>query len=69
MLVVNQLLFYRWSSLPAFLSGRSTDIVDPFPILKYFPTRDSVEDYRDFVISNIQLDANPIINHLVFDED
>lgn len=68
-MVVNQLLLYRWSSLPAFLLGKSTDIVDPFPILKYFSTRDSVEDYRDFVISNVQPEGNPLIDHLVFDED
>lgn len=68
-LVFNQLLLYRWSSLSYFLEGKANDIVDPLPILNYFSTKDQVKDYRDFVFSNIQLEANPIINHLVFDED
>lgn len=65
---INQLLDYRWSSLPIFLLGKSTDIVDIAPILNYFSSKDSVEDYRDFVISNIQF-ADPTISHLVFDEE
>ena len=67
--LIKQLLIYRWSSLRCFLTGKTTDIVDPLPILKYFSTKDSVKDYRDFVISNIHLEANPLIDHLVFDED
>ena len=68
-MVIQQLLFYRWSSLPAFLANKATDIVDPFPILNYFSTKDAVEDYRNFVMSNIRLEANPVIDHLVFNED
>lgn len=66
--MVNQLLAYQWSSLPLYLSGTSDEIADPQPILQYFSKKDPAADYKEFIISQIKLRVDPLINHLVFDE-
>lgn len=66
--VVNQLLFYRWSSLSAYLTGNSNEIVEVETILGYFSRKNPVADYKSFVISNIQVKADPKISLFIFDE-
>lgn len=62
------LVQYRWSSLLIYLSGKENEIVNPVPVLKYFSKKNAVADYRDFVVSNIQLTVDPIIERLTFEE-
>ncbi len=66
--VINQLIAYRWSSFPLYLSGKGNKIVNPQTILNYFSKKDPIKDYRDFVLSNIKLTADPVVNHLIFEE-
>ncbi len=66
--IANQLLLYPWSSLPLYLSGNSNEITEPEVVLNYFSKKDPITDYKDFVVSNIQLKADPIISHLAFEE-
>lgn len=66
--VVNQLLLYQWSSLPAYLTGNSKKIVETETVLGYFSKKDPVADYKNFVISNIQIKLDPLISQFVFDE-
>lgn len=63
-----QLLQYKWSSLPAYLLRSNDEIVNVQSILQYFSTKDPVADYKEFVESNIQLKTDPTIEHLVFEE-
>jgi REP element-mobilizing transposase RayT len=65
---VEQLLQYRWSSLPAYITGNSNEIVSIDTVLGYFSKKDPSADYKDFVVSNINLKTDPIISHLVVDE-
>lgn len=64
----NQLMLYRWSSLPAYLSGKGDEVINPELILEYFFSKDSTEDYKDFVAANIHMKVDPLISNLVFDE-
>lgn len=66
---LDQLLLYRWSSLPVYLSGKSNEVINCGVILDYFSKKNSTSDYKEFVISNIQLKSDPMVNHLVFDEE
>lgn len=63
-----QLIQYRWSSFPTYLSGKESEIINSKPVLQYFSGKDPVADYKDFVVSNIQLVLDPVINNLGFDE-
>ena len=67
--VSDQLQLYRWSSLPLYLFGSSNELVNPKEILNYFSSRDPLKDYKDFIISNIHLKLDPVINHLAFNEE
>ncbi len=66
--IIDNLLAYKWSSLPYYLSPVANEIVDTELILSYFAQNNPRNDYRKFVISNINLQSDPIIDHLVFDE-
>lgn len=66
--VTQQLVQYRWSSLPIYLTGKENEIINQKPVLQYFSRKDPVADYKDFVVSEIQLISDPIIDNLVFDE-
>lgn len=66
--LVNNLLTYKWSSLQYFLSPSKNEIVDTRVILDYFSKKNPCEDYRKFVLSNIKVQSNPVIEHLIFDE-
>jgi len=59
---------YKWSSLNTYLVGKNNDIIDIDPILKYFSSKNPNADYKEFVESNIQVNTDPIIENLVFDE-
>lgn len=63
---------YEWSSLPAYLSAKSNEIVNVGTILEYFPSKntknDLGNDYEEFVKSNIQLGTDSVIEKLVFEE-
>lgn len=63
-----QISFYRWSSLPAYILGKSNEIVTVEPILQYFSSKDPITDYKEFVEANIKLKVDPTIDHLTFDE-
>lgn len=63
-----QVSSYRWSSLPAYLLGRSNEIVGVESVLQYFSSKDPITDYKEFVEANIKLKADPTIDHLTFDE-
>lgn len=67
-MMVDYVLSYKWSSLPIFLSGKPNEVVDPSPILGYFSKGDPIVDYQKFVVDQIQMTANPVIEHLLFDE-
>lgn len=64
----NQIASYKWSSLPAYLAGKGNEIVDTNPILSYFSSKNPVEDYRNFITSQLQTKVDPIIEHLAFEE-
>lgn len=64
----DQLCLYRWSSFPLYLLGKKDDIVDPGIILQYFSSKDPILDYKEFIASNIQLQEDPLIPHLTFEE-
>lgn len=64
---IKELLSYRWSSLPHYLTANN-EIADSSIILNYFSKKDPVLDYKNFVLANIQLKVNPIISHLTFEE-
>ena len=66
--LVSNLLAYRWSSLQYYLSSSKNEIIDANVILNYFSKINPVEDYKKFVISNIEVPAYPDIEHLVFEE-
>jgi len=66
--LVNNLLAFKWSSLQYYLSPRKNEVVDTKVVLDYFSKKNPAEDYRKFVISNIQLPAYSAIEHLAFDE-
>ena len=66
--IFNRLLQYRWSSLPNYLSGVASEIVDPMIVLSYFSNKNPTKDYKEFVASNIRLEVDPIIDHLKFEE-
>lgn len=66
--VFDQLKQYSWSSLPAYLSGQSNEIVNVDEVLSYFARKDPVADYKDFITSNLQLEIDPLISKLAFDE-
>ena len=66
--LVNNSLAYKWSSLRYYLSSSKNEIVDTNIILNYFSKKNPVEDYKKFVISNIEVPAYSDIEHLVFDE-
>lgn len=66
--IFNQVSSYRWSSLPAYLLGKSNDIVTVEPILEYFSSKDPIGDYKEFVASQIKIKGDPIIEHLIFEE-
>lgn len=65
---LNQLLLYQWSSFPIYLSGNNNEIVEVETILGYFSKKEPVADYKNFVLSNIQIKVDPLITHLSFDE-
>lgn len=65
---IDQLLTYKWSSLSLYLSSRKNEFVDPEFILNYFSQQNTLQDYKEFVASNITLEQDPFINHLTFDE-
>ena len=66
--IFKYLMTYKWSSLPAYLTGSSDEIVDPTPILSYFSSKNPIEDYKEFVEANIQSKTDLIIEHLAFEE-
>ncbi len=63
-----QLLQYKWSSLPAYLSSSNDEIVNVQLILQYFSTKDPVDDYKEFVRANMQMIVDPVVEELVFEE-
>lgn len=63
-----RIMFYKWSSLNAYLFGKSNEIVNIEPILKYFSSKDQTVDYKEFVESNIKANIDPVIESLVFEE-
>ena len=63
-----RIMSYKWSSLPAYLSGKSNEIVAVEPILDYFSSKDPVLDYKEFVKLNIKIKIDPVIEKLVFEE-
>lgn len=65
--IFDMLLNYKWSSLPSYLLGLKDEIVNPVPILNYFSTKNPIEDYKNFLISQFNMKVDPIIEHLVFD--
>jgi putative transposase len=67
-IIVNQLLSYKWSSLRAFVFGEKNEIVNPEVILQYFNSKSQKEDYKDFVVSQIENKSNLLISHLEFEE-
>ncbi|PJE57966.1 MAG: transposase [Candidatus Portnoybacteria bacterium CG10_big_fil_rev_8_21_14_0_10_36_7] len=66
--IVNDLLNYEWSSLKSYLSSSKNETIDTDIILNYFSKKNPVDEYRKFIVSNINVPAYPIIEHLVFDE-
>ncbi|MBI4059307.1 transposase [Candidatus Microgenomates bacterium] len=65
--VFEKLLNYQWSSLAAYLLNKKDELVNKEVILEYFPSKDPVNDYREFVKANIKFQKDPFIEHLTFD--
>lgn len=63
----DRLLNYKWSSLPLYLSESKNKIVDPTPILNYFPSKNPGEDYKNFLLPYLNLRKDPLIDHLLID--
>lgn len=68
-MLVDYVLSYKWSSLPIYLSGKHSEIVDPSPILDYFSKENPADNYRKFVIAQMENISNPAVEDLVFDDD
>lgn len=68
-MMIDYVLSYKWSSLPIYLSGKPSEIVNPSPILEYFSKGNPIVDYQKFVIAQMQTIANPAVGHLLFDEE
>lgn len=66
--LVNNLITYRWSSFPYYLTPRKNEIVDTTVILNYFSKTNPAEDYKKFVISSIEAPIYPDTEYLVFEE-
>lgn len=66
--IFSQLRGYKWSSLACYILGTKNKIVDPWPVLQLFSSKNPSEDYKEFVSSNIRLEADPIIGNLTFDD-
>lgn len=66
--VFERLLNYRWSSLKAYLLNKNDEIVNVKTILEYFSPKDPVTDYQNFVEANVNLGADPLVDHLTFDD-
>lgn len=64
---IDSLLSYAWSSLPAYFLGKNNEIVNVERILAYFSSKDAIVDYKNFVVSNIRLESDPLVDHLLFD--
>lgn len=67
--LMTQLKLYNWSSLPAYLSKQSDNLVDPNPVLDFFPSKILDTEYQNFIKVNIKIKVHPLIDHLVFDDD
>ena len=61
-------LNYPWSSLSVYLSRTNDELISTDIVLSYFSKKDPVSDYKNFVVSNIQLKSDPVINDLTFNE-
>lgn len=68
-MMTDYILSYRWSSLPIYLSSKSSEIVDPSPILGYFSKENPIADYKKFVIAQMENISNSVVDDLLFDED
>jgi REP element-mobilizing transposase RayT len=64
-----RVMFYKWSSLFAYLSNKNNNLVSVEQILGYFSPKDPVSDYKKFVESNIELKIEPVIESLIFNEN
>lgn len=66
--VFEELAYYKWSSLPAYLLGEDNEVVTIKPVLQFFSSKDPVGDYREFVKANVHLKIDPVIEGLAFEE-
>lgn len=66
--IFDRLSSYKWSSLPLYLKGGADEIADSQFVLNYFSIKDRVGDYKNFVAENINLEEDPLIEHLVFED-
>ena len=64
----DQLSLYPWSSLPLYLSGVANKITNPKYLLQFFASVDPAKDYQDFIKTNINLEIDPIITGLEFED-
>ena len=63
----NSLVNYPWSSLADYLRGSVSEIVDPTFILGYFPNKNKLKDYQEFVLSSIHLEIDPLIENFILE--
>lgn len=68
-MMIDYILSYKWSSLPIYLSGKPSEIVNPSPILGYFSKENPIADYQKFVIAQMQTIVDPAVGNLLFDEE
>lgn len=67
-MMIDYVLSYKWSSLPIYLSGKHSEIVDQNQILEYFSKENPIADYKQFVIAQMENISNPAVEDLLFDE-
>ena len=65
---LDKLIEYKWSSLSYYLSDFKSLIVDSQTVLEYFSKENPVNDYKEFLVSQLPGRVDPFIDHLVFED-